>query len=185
MALYHPKEVYYLSLGKFIHYFSAVESEAISLLWHISGLPDDTARVAFSGVRATAAKDMINKFRQLQGLVDDPLLTRAWAQFSDITYTRNHMLHYEQRFDPGPWTVTVSNHTQRLPGKDDEMVISPTILDQMSADLHNIEAALKLAQLPDRSSPPAAKFEQRASAPWQYKRPPLSPSETPSYPRRS
>jgi hypothetical protein len=149
------------------------ETEAVvqRALWHCAGTPSPIARAIFSGTRTAQGFSFIRRICEAvensSALVE---LSYLWAQMSALTAMRDGIQHYGARSvveGQGVVTNALRAHTS---DRVTTFPISPTILDEMTADLRKIIFHL-LARHVGRPLPGERHEEVDAvlRAPWQYK----------------
>lgn len=159
---------YWAALGHFIDLFARAESMLQVLLWRKAGVTHQVAQAVFSGVRIDAAKDFINRIHAANDEERDPQLIETFEQLGVISKARNDIVHFG----------TVTSGTDRfmtnallahVPAKVRTVVVSASILDDMTADL--VRIVLHLAKVAssdeDRAKIEAAFPETRG--PWRYR----------------
>jgi hypothetical protein len=161
---------YWLSLGRFIHRFALLEQQIHYLLRIASKISRQADQALLSGTRADAAISLLRRSYEVHGETEDPVLTRAIAQFGIINSARNDVVHMGAIQDGDAFLVTNQNRT--IASKARTNRFTAEILDQMTADLETISAAVFVAQEIANRQPPTQKpidWLQVAQSPWLYK----------------
>lgn len=154
--------------GLFIMEFASTESFLLSALTETAGVSHDTARAIFSGVKADTAKSFINRLRELKDVPPDPILTRAFAQFTLITNVRNDLVHYGPKF-VGNWEAVATNEFLAMPGRARSAGASPEDLRAMTNDLQTIRSAILVCLVNTEAEPETlAAIKEAAQRPWRY-----------------
>lgn len=139
-ALIGPPTAYWEALGRFVSLYSMVEESMQAALWRCAGVKPPVAPAIFSGTRAKAASEYIDRIAEAQRW---PKSKRAeikdvFKQLSELTQTRNDILHYGASMSgPGEWVVDnkLAAHVEK---KIRRTKISVKILNQMSEDAYKI-----------------------------------------------
>jgi hypothetical protein len=159
-----------------------VEASLAILLRIVSDVDAKVAPAIFSGTRADQARSFIKRILDARKEPLDPALKRAFDQFGVINSTRNDIVHYGAQF--GEDEMVVANHlAAHTPEALRRHVVSPETLNDMSADLATIQAAIAVALLskgPIEVIPIREEFRELALAPWRYR-----PSPPPPRPKNS
>ena len=176
-------EKYCRNLGRFIDRYAMAESILLALLETEAGVSEQVALCVFSGVRVDNAKSFINRLREVKGLPEDKLLSRAFAQFTVLNTARNDIVHNGAIVKPDVIEILNPAH---IPERVRKLTISDVTFDEMESDLNTIMAAILLYQYnnndayfrnPDVLDPEGAgNLERDASAPWRYTPPQQAPS---------
>ena len=155
-------EAYFRNLGIFIHKFAEVETWLLMAVAKQADIKPPLSQAIFVGVRVATAKDMINRMREAQGIPENAILKRAFAQLTEITNVRNDIVHYGARFR-GEWEPHVSNALAAMPGKERSTIATPELLWQMINDLQTILTAITHVLFDFVSD------AEPAERPWRYK----------------
>jgi hypothetical protein len=178
----HTKEgkerlrAYYEALGRFVDKFSRVEAAMTLTLWHYAKTPPEVSKVIFTSDKVDSC---ITKIKQVAKVyeVDTALqndLEVVFQQLGIINGVRNDVLHYGAAFvAEGKGIVS---DALKAKGEPYVFPISPTALDQMTADLDKIIAHLKTVHLGDHAD--YTILGNPVHSPWRYKHP--VPPRTPS-----
>ena len=155
---------YYEALGRFVHVFAKVEMAMAFTLWRYAKTQRKIARAIFSGVRVESAMSLIKRLTEVADISanDRQELEYVFTQLGIINRARNDLIHYG---------AEGSNVTNRLKALTDEPIrsfpISPTILDDMSADLNKIIFHLHRNHMGRHTLLPNRTLETLRAA-WQY-----------------
>jgi hypothetical protein len=175
---------YYSALGRFIDMFAQVETALTFTLWHYAKTPPEIAKIIFSGDRVDNSSQYIKQIAEAtnatQDLRDD--LTYIFDQLGIINGNRNHIVHYgAQSIAEGDGLVS---NAFKAKGEPKEFPVSPTALDDMTADLRKISFHLRYrhysgANLHIHGNQDGAEaLNDVLRAPWQYKPPPQTKSRS-------
>lgn len=168
---------YYEALGRFVDMFARVEVALTLTLWHYAKTPPEIAKIVHGGTKATDAGATFIK--QLAAVMKAPAEIQAdledvISQMAEIKSVRNLILHN------GAASVAegraIVSDAYKAKGEPRKFPVSPTILDDMTADLRKIAAHLNEIHLGKRSEY-SLLGSPRLDA-WRYKRP--SPKTEPS-----
>ena len=179
----HTKEgkerlrAYYEALGRFVDKFSRVEAAMTLTLWHYAKTPPEVSKVIFTSDKVDGCITKIKQVTKVSNvdiaLQDD--LAAVFQQLGIINGVRNDVLHYGAEFVAEGKAIV----SDALKAKGDPYVfpISPTALDQMTADLDKVIAHLKTLHLGDRRAYTILGNPMHSA--WQYKHPvpPRAPSK--------
>ena len=80
----------YAAFGRFVASYALAKSALHIAARHFSGMPDDKARVVFSGMRQA---DIIDRLRSLIPSDKTDEVSQLLSQFSHITVARNQFVH--------------------------------------------------------------------------------------------
>jgi hypothetical protein len=171
---------YYEALGRFVDMFARVETAITLTLWHYAKTEPNIAKVIFAGAKVEVGSTYI---KQLAEAINAPTearddLTDVLQQLGIINSARNFILHY------GATSVAEGNaivsNALKAKGEPTAFPVSPTLLDQMTADLRKITSHLNYRHL--KQSPTSDKdLNDLASvfySPWQYKHPVQQPARS-------
>lgn len=182
-ALPEPQKQIF-ALGIFVLNFAVVEHLFLQNLCVMSGVSDQFARVAMSGVRAEGAISYIRRFFEVTNApqTEKDAYEYVFKQFKDINETRNLLLHHGIKW-AGPDDTLSFGHrfvaTDRAraltQAKTRTIPISSELLNQLSEDLGRIGALLTHFHLAHGGAggwllSDVAQYELRR--PWLYKPPP-------------
>lgn len=183
---------YYHELGRFIEEYAELEQAISGLLWSFAKVSTPVARAIFSGTRAEAAVQNINRIldvRKDKKEFKDNLLPLT-IQLGHITAARNLIIHHETR-RKNDRVVSVTNRRVALDKKRlRERPMSTKILRRMTADLEKIIAHLILLLFRNEkmSKREIASvqhvYAEELNAAWQYK-PPKDRQPKANKPKRS
>ncbi len=160
---------YYEALGRFVDKFSRVEAAMTLTLWHYAKTPPDISKVIFTSDKVDGCITKIKQIAKVSNVHTDLQndLLDIFQQLGIINGVRNDVLHY------GAELVAEGNAivSDALKAKGEPYVfpISPTALDQMTADLDKIIAHLKTLHLGDRRTYTILGNPMHSA--WQYKHP--------------
>jgi hypothetical protein len=170
--------------------FAQVETALTFTLWHYAKTPPDIAKIIFSGDRVDNSSQYIKQIAEAtnasQELRDD--LTYIFDQLGIINGNRNHIVHYGAK-SIAEGNGLVSN-AFKAKGEPREFPVSPTALDDMTADLRKISFHLRYkhysgGELHTHSNPDGAEvLNDVLRAPWRYKHPPQTKSRSTKDPQR-
>lgn len=169
---------YYEALGRFVDIFSRVEAAIALTLWHYAKTTPEISKVVFAGTRvdlgSTYIKQMTKATGVSQDLRDD--LEDVLQQLGIINSARNAILHYGA--EPESVAKGSAIISDALKAKDNPTTfpISPTLLDQMTSDLHKIIAHLNLRHLGKTKGYTIAGDPTHGA--WQYKHPSQTKAQT-------
>jgi hypothetical protein len=166
--------VYYEALGGFIDMFARVETAITLTLWAYAKTNQNIAKIIFAGAKIEISSKYI---KQLADVTDSPKETRddldaVLQQLSIINGVRNDIVHF------GATSITegraIVSNALKAKGKPTVFPISPTALDNMTADLLKIIFHLNYRHL-GRSIPLSAfvldALDKVLHSPWRYKHP--------------
>jgi hypothetical protein len=183
-----PRErEYWEALGRFVEGYAELEQAMSGLLWNLTKISTPIARAVFSGVRAEAASQYINRIFEATK-VEPPwraAFQEVCSRLGPITEARNLIIHHETRRKRRSGDAVVTNKRVALNQKRlRERPMSATILDEMTADLDKIVAHLViLLWFSDGAPAGEIKFMRRVvyaeelASLWRYK-PPQRPQPT-------
>jgi len=188
---FEAQRSYWEALGQFVSRFAEIERAMQILLRSIAGVHDHVGKAVFSGVRADAAKDLINRTLDAKGdETTKAALKRHFEQFGIITKIRNDILHYGAQFDSLN-RATISNAiVTHIPDRLRKFQITPDDLEDMTIDLNVIKIGIYVALgLEYGSKEWLAHWYPLSQSPWLYKQPPPAsqsgrPPKTPPKPPR-
>jgi len=188
-ALSEKAEGYMLALGRFVSIFSKVEATLQTSLWKLAGVPEPTAQAVFSGLRVDACIQFIGRIADAQKWEKrrKDELRYVFSQLGMINKLRNNILHYGATMERHEDVWVVSNKTfVHIPEKIQEIRITPTLLNNATADLVKIESHLIVMTWGDEMSEiPRAAFAEILKTAWLYKPPPRDqPSRKTRTPRQ-
>jgi hypothetical protein len=167
---------FHRSLGNFVSRFSDTEVNLQIALWQLAGLERRVAVSLLSGLRIDGASSVLSRLADAQKWpkVKRDALDAIKAHLGPITRLRNDILHYgAQAAGPDEWLVSnvVFAHVEN---RVSEMRITPSLLDDASADLEKIDAHLMMLAWKDVLPAPALEaFGERMKRAWRYKPPTL------------
>jgi hypothetical protein len=156
---------YFRELGLFIAEFGSTESWLLLALQDQSNVRPPLSQALFAGFKVAAAKDAINRVREVKGLPVIPRVASAFAQLTEITTLRNDIVHYGAQF-LGDWEPHVTNSMSAMPGKTRHTIATPALLRSASNDLVTIRGVItnhlftNVERDPDWVEPP--------ETPWRY-----------------
>lgn len=176
---------YYSALGRFIDMFAQVEIAVNFTLWHYSKTSTDIAKIIFSGDRVDSSSQYIKQIAEATGarreLRDD--LKHIFDQLGVISGNRNHIVHYgAQSIADGEGMVS---NAFKAKGDPKEFPISPTALNEMTADLRKISFHLRYVHYSGINlhmnchAGGLDNLNEILRAPWRYKYPLQSQKKSP------
>ena len=186
----HEKALFH-ALGRFVVNYARAEEAIQFVLWHYAKTHESIARCVFSGVRVKDGMSFIKKIAEVTGATTKTQrdLKDIFDQLGVITSVRNEIMHHGiQSIADGNAFIT-NALLAYLPERLTIIPISPTDLDNMTADIRKIIVTLYVQHA---GRPPLQSEENRrvidefVRAPWRYKplvRHPLSPAGTEKSPR--
>jgi hypothetical protein len=171
----HTKEgqerlrAYYEALGRFVDKFSRVEAAVTRTLWHYAKTPPEVAKVAFSGVKVEVGMQYIKQITKATNVEQESRddLEDVFQQLGIINGVRNDVLHYGADFVAEGRAIV--SDALKAKGEPYSFPISPTALDQMTADLDKIIAHLKILHLGNHRG--YTIVGNPVYSPWRYKHP--------------
>jgi hypothetical protein len=177
---------YYQALGRFVDMFARVETAVTLTLWHYAKTEPKLGKIIFTGSKIETYSTYI---KQLSEATDTPKETRddltyVLQQLGIINGVRNFVLHYGAE-SVADGNAIVSN-ALKAKGEPTSFPISPTRLDQMTADLRKIISHLNYRHLKRKSTGNDHWDDVRNVhyETWQYKHPvpPKAPSAARAHP---
>lgn len=167
-------QAYYEALGRFIDMFARVETAVTLTLWHYARTIPEIAKVIFAGAKIEISSKYIKQLSLATNAADAIKLDleNVLQQLGIINGVRNAILHYGAE-SVAEGQAIVSN-ALRAKGEPNVFPISPTALEEMTADLRKIAAHLEYRHLA-RSKPTDVSGNQPIDevlrSPWRYKYP--------------
>ena len=162
---------YYEALGRFVDMFSRVEAAATLTLWHYAKTSPEIAKVIFAGTRVDLGSKFIKQIAAAtniaQDLQDD--LADVLQQLGIILKVRNEVLHYGAEPESVASGRAIISDALKAKGQPSTFPISPTILDQLTADLQKIIGHLDIRHLGRTKG--YTILGDPTFAPWRYKHP--------------
>lgn len=162
---------YYEALGRFVDMFARAETALTLTLWHYAKTSPVIAKIVFAGTRTELSSNFIKQIAQATGvsieLRDD--LGDVLQQLGIINGVRNAVLHYGVEPESIAQGRAIVSDALRAKGEPTTFPISPTVLSDMTADLHKIIAHLDQSHL-GRTKGYTILGDPRAGA-WTYKHP--------------
>src|SRR5690606_18894907 len=135
---------YYEALGRFVDMFARTEAAVTPTLWHYAKTVPEIAKIVFSGTRTDLPSTFNRQIAEATGvsqeLRDD--LDDVLRHLTDINKVRNHVLHYGAEPESVAQGRAIVSDALRAKGEPTTFPISPTILSDMTSDLHKIIAHL-------------------------------------------
>jgi hypothetical protein len=167
-------QAYYEALGRFIDMFARVETAVALTLWAYAKVKPEIAKIVFAGARIELGSAYIKQLAEATGADHEACedLGNVLQQLGIINGVRNAVLHYGAE-SVAEGRAGVSN-AWKAKGEPTIFPISPTALDDMTADLRKIATHLNykhLARPTPRGELGAETLESVLQAPWQYKHP--------------
>lgn len=168
-------DVYHTALGRFMSKFSETEATMQEVLWRFAGVQSPTAQAIFSGVRIDAATNHITRIANAQNW--SKTRKAEWKKITDqlshIKKLRNDIAHYGATWQgKDSWLVTnkLFAHT---PENVTTVMVSPSKLDDASADLDKMEHHLIDFAWGEYLPPESREaFSEALKRAWRYKPPP-------------
>lgn len=168
------ERAYYEALGRFVDMFAKVESTVAQTLWAYANVTPATAKIIFAGTRMDGACGYIKQIAEASNAAGDARndLADVLQQATIINGARNAILHY------GATSIAegeaIVSDALKAKGEPTEIPISPTALNNMTADCRKIVVHLGYRHL--KRPPPLGQFGRNVlnsvlRAPWQYKHP--------------
>ena len=187
-------EDYWASLGQFIDQFARIEFVIFLVLARLSKMDGNSAKAVLSGFRMKEAASLIRRLFEVQkhSWQAKREIGQVLTQLGHIIDARNDIIHYGAQIRTNPKALVVTNRLTALTdSRIRERVVSPEMLEQMTADLIKINYHL----LPYLLNPADARqqrkkhrFRKVRSAAWQYTPPaqhPVQRKRREKPPRRS
>jgi len=169
---------FYVSLGRFLHQYSVLESAMLIALTNVSSVLPAVAKSIYSGTRVGTSKDYINRILDATGHTSlKNELKPYFDQIGLITSMRDEILHYGATYDHSRDALIVSNErVAHIPDKLRRIEVTPELLDDLAHDTTRAICGVMLC-LTRRSNPlqNLSYFESAVASPWRYKQPPLVP----------
>src|SRR4051794_21166355 len=101
---------FYISLGRFLHQYSLLETAMLSVLIGVSGVTQSIGKSIYSGTRITTAKSYVNRILDATGRAAlKEQLKPYFDQISLINSMRDEILHYGATYDFSKNALIVSN----------------------------------------------------------------------------
>jgi len=168
----------YAAFGHFVASYALAESALHIVARHFSGMPDNKARVVFSGMRQS---DVIDRLRSLILPEKTESINELLTQFSDITEARNQFVHRLVEYRHGEGLSVTSKLTCRSTTEAGPRLFSLEELESLEHDCRMIFERLVLTCDP----PPTHGIATGISlislfGPWRYKRPQQEKTNQPS-----
>jgi hypothetical protein len=162
---------YYEALGRFVDMFARAETALTLTLWHYAKTSPDIAKIVFAGTKIEQGSTYIKQVAAATGtpkeLCDD--LEDVLQQLGIINSARNSLLHYGAEPESVAKGNAIVSDALRAKGEPTTFPISPTLLTQMTSDLHKIIGHLDLRHL-GRAERYTVLGNPTLGA-WQYKHP--------------
>jgi hypothetical protein len=168
---------YWQALGEFIEAFASAETMLFQLLILSAKMRHDSARALLSGIHVDQMISLVRRVWQVMPLDADVTrkLSGVLEQFKIISDMRNSMVHYVSFVTRDKGRVS-SNVTRALTDRHlHERRISPTIMQDMTNDIHKISDHLVYA-VSATANPKIARDDLASRFPalaasWRYKPP--------------
>jgi hypothetical protein len=171
---------FYISLGRFLHQYSLLETAMLTVLIGVSGVTLSVGKSIYSGTRIGTAKSYINR---ILDATDRAALKEQLRPYFDqiglINSMRDEVLHYGATYDFSKNALIVSNErVAHTPDKLRRIEVNPQLLDDLRHDTLRAYCGVLLCWVGGSSPPDARKyFESVVASPWRYKQPPLVPPD--------
>jgi hypothetical protein len=140
---------YYEALGRFVDMFSRVEAAATLTLWHYAKTSSEIAKVIFAGTRVESGSTFIKQLAAAtnvnQELRDD--LEDVLQQLGIINRVRNEILHYGAEPESVASGRAIVSDGLKAKGEPTTFPVTPTILGDLTSDLHKIIGHLDIRHL--------------------------------------
>jgi hypothetical protein len=126
---------YYDALGRFLAAYARAEATAQILLWHVSGIDLETARIIWPSMRVKSIAEMVRKLYRERKQKMPPLVDEALSHLVAITGIRDNAVHYATETDERG-NRYVANMHQQFHLDDPAMgIVSVQLLHTLTADL--------------------------------------------------
>jgi hypothetical protein len=140
---------YFEALGRFVDMFSRAEAAVSLTLWHYAKTSPDIAKIIFAGAKVDLSATFIRQLAHATGasqeLRDD--LEEALQQLGIINRVRNQVLHYGADQEAVADGRAMVSDALKAKGEPSIFPINPTILADLTADVHKIIAHLETNHL--------------------------------------
>jgi hypothetical protein len=165
-----PYVDYWKEFGHFMHVFTIVEQQLVSMVRKYARVNDVMGNILFSGTRIDDAKKYVNLILERTGkLKIKELLASPLNQFSTINTIRNHLIHWGVESDGQPELFVSNKFLTPSANKLKEFRISIADLKAMRQDLYKISAFFVAVGFSGARQRRA--WTEALSQPWQYKPP--------------
>lgn len=164
---------YYDALGRFLAMYARAEATAQMLLWHVSEIDMETARIIWPSMRVKQITDMIRKLYRDRSRDLPPLVDTALSHLNTLTGIRDDAVHYATETDERG-NRYVSNLHQYFHLEDPaKAVVSVQLLHTLTTDLSIVILRLMTAMPPGLPENEQAwkKAIEDAPTPFRYKSP--------------
>ena len=162
------RNVYYSSLGNFIHLFALTEAMLRELLRKTAGVDKPTAMALFSGVRTEQAMSFIRRCYQARKQPMPAELESAFQQLAVIANFRNDVIHYGVDFGSDPPVATNARGVVNENAVRSTEIKKGTLLGA-GHDLGMILLMFSYFLADDPSKAPADTLDFFARTPWHHK----------------
>jgi hypothetical protein len=121
----------YAAFGRFVASYALAESALHIAARHFSGMPDDKARVVFSGMRQA---NVIDRLRSLIPSDKTDEVSELLTQFSEITVARNQFVHRLVEYHHGKGLSVTNKLTCRSTTEAEPRLFSLQELESLEYD---------------------------------------------------
>jgi hypothetical protein len=163
---------YWLALGQFVHEFAVIELFMGLLLMQVSGVKPPIAAAVFSGVRADAARNLINRaLDAAKNEAQKQRLEHVFAQLGHMTEARNDILHcgaFEHHNNE-----FIVNKIAHIPEREEIYAVTVDTLEALITDARKVQHHLMFETSGEASEllTNDARFRGVLAASWLYKPP--------------
>lgn len=164
----------YAAFGRFIASYALAEAAFHVAARFFSGMPDNKARIVFSGMRLGDVIDRLRAFVHGMLLASD--VEEAIIQFNKLGDVRDQFVHRLIEYDHGRGLTVTNRLTSRSTQSGEPEIFGLTDLEDMEFDCRVIFGRLlNLCNVPDYHGVPFDITLLGLIGPWRYK--PLPPSK--------
>lgn len=156
---------YYDALGRFLAMYARAEATAQMLLWHVSGIDMDTARIIWPSLRVKQITDTTRKLYRERNQKLPPLVDAALSHLVAITGLRDNAVHYATETDEHGRRYVANLHQQFHLDDPAKSVVSVPLLHSLTTDLSVIIMRLMTVMPPGLPENEAAWKSATAAAP--------------------
>lgn len=164
---------YYDALGRFLAMYARTEAVAQILLWHISRVDADTARIIWPSLRVKQITDTVRKLYRGRGETLPAQLDEALGHFNTITDVRDDAVHYAPKADERGNLFANNLHQQFHLPEPVTRALSIPLLHALTSDLAVIWCRIAV-HLPSSNPAYQKQYEEAAETartPFLYKSP--------------
>ena len=172
---------HYEAVGRFVTSFANAESAVHILARHLSGMPDDKARIVFGGMRLPDLTDIIRHFMKIDNIPLDQrnVIGECLTQLVAISKRRHSIVHRTATFFDGKLSVSNVLTSKHLASSEHE-IFEIEELRSMQRDCGTIYLKLDNIINPNPTNPFSLVDAFLLGRPWQYKHaPPKTPNLKP------